>query len=158
MTLLPQDKIIAAQVEEAIRNGAALPRWGWPTPPCYNGAIGDGRISGWQRVWLARKLGLLNQAAVCGVCRDAQPAHFHCEIYARPLTSQSVCRSCHFHIHRRFKKPAEWEARVGDLPVTAWVRALLTIELGRATMLQVADEEDVFAALTKISQKKDRPD
>lgn len=144
----PDDILIEREVESAIASGHLLPRWGWAVPQSYNGSTGHERIAGWQKVRIAEHLGLLRRGQFCSVCHIAKVEHWHHEIYARPMTAMSVCRSCHFHVHRRFVDPDRWHAflseraRAGD-----WTLSLRTVELDRHEASRIAASPDIFAAL-----------
>lgn len=144
------DLAIERAVDEAIAQGAFLPRWGWPTPRAYNGATGAERIRGWQKVAVARNLGLIARTDLCDVCSRPAGSMRHGEIYARPLAARPICRSCHFKVHRRFGDPVGWQQFLSTNPAADWVHSLLTRELSRAEMLEVADQPDVFAALRRL--------
>lgn len=146
----PHDLEIERAVDEAIAQGAFLPRWGWPTPRSYNGATGAERITGWQKVAVARNLGLIARTAPCDVCGQSAGSMRHGEIYARPLAAQPICRACHFKVHRRFVDPVGWEQFMSPMPAADWVHSLLTRELSRPEMLEVARQPDVFAALRHL--------
>lgn len=146
----PHDLEIERAVSDAIAQGAFLPRWGWPTPRSYNGATGAERIAGWQKVAVARNLGLIARTAPCDVCCQPAGSQRHGEIYARALAARPVCRPCHFNIHRRFRDPDRWMEFLSAMPAADWVHSLLTRELSRAEMLEVAQQSDVFAALERM--------
>lgn len=150
MDYMPHDLEIERAVDEAIAQGAFLPRWGWPTPRSYNGATGAERIAGWKKVAVARNLGLIARSAPCDVCGQPAGSARHGEIYARPLAARPICRSCHFRLHRRFGDPVGWEQFLSAMPAADWVYSLLTRELSRAEMLEVARQPDVFAALRRM--------
>lgn len=152
----PADIHIQSAVEQAIADGAFPPRWGWPTPQSYNGATGEERIAGWQKVAVARSLGLIARTSKCTVCGAPAGGMRHSEIYARPLMAQPICRSCHLKVHRRFKDPERWLAFIDTVPASDWVYCLLTREISRSEMLEIAREPDVFAALASINQREGR--
>ena len=77
---VPPDILMQRAVERAIRNGASLPKWGWPTPRPYNGATGDERIRGWQITWLATRLGHLASPRACSVRGSKSNVHRHSEL------------------------------------------------------------------------------
>lgn len=144
----PPDILTEQEVDRAIAAGFRLPRWGWPTPGPYNGAKGVERIVAWQKVRVAQFLGLIEEEHHCGLCRSREAAHLHGEIYFRPLAVRAICRSCHFHIHKRFQRPDLWVMKMAAFPGAAeWVRALRTIELSRSEALAIAGCPDVFAAI-----------
>lgn len=151
---LPPDQIIEAKVDVAISGGHPLPRWGWKVPRSYNGFTGHERISGWQKVVIARRLGFLVNDAPCGVCGAPNAPQRHGEIYSRPLTAQPICRSCHYHVHRRFREPDQWLERIASLPAAKWVHALPLVELTRMEALQIARALDVFDALAERIQSR----
>ena len=146
---LPPDRIIEAQVDAAIMEGFPLPRWGWKVPRPYNGSTGPERIAGWQKVVVARRIGLLANDEPCGVCGTSDAPQRHGEIYARPLTAQPICRSCHYHVHRRFREPEQWQERLSTMPAAQWAHALPLVELTRVEALQIAEAVDVFEALAR---------
>jgi len=141
----PPDILIEREVDRAIENGFRVPRWGWPIPGPYNGATGHERIIGWQKVRVAEDLGLLGTRQQCGLCRALAAPQKHVENYFRPLTSQSICRSCHFHIHRRFKQPHEWRTRVMQaVNADDWIARLLTVEMTRNEAMLMAMQWNVW--------------
>lgn len=145
----PEDILIEREVDRAIANGCRVPRWGWPIPGPYNGSTGSERVVGWQKVRVAEDLGLLVARNGCGLCRAPDAPQWHAEVYARSLTSRPVCRSCHFHIHSRFKRPHKWCARVELAPYAeTWVRQLRLVELSREQAMQIAMCRDVWAGLS----------
>ena len=144
----PNDQIVERQVNDAIKGGMALPRWGWPVPRSYNGATGKERIAGWQKVLIAERLGLLPPRGCCSLCAVTVAEQRHTELYFRPIMSMPVCRSCHFAIHRRFNDPRRWQAFLAQRNcASSWSNALRTIELGREDALRISAAHDVFAAL-----------
>lgn len=146
---VPPDIVIERAVDEIIQAGHPLPRWGWPVPGPYNGATGLERVGAWQKVRIAERCGLLDRPRDCCLCRKEDAAHRHAEIYHRPLTSQPVCRSCHFHIHRRFARPDDWCELLQRHPdAQPWVKALRITELSRSEALRIAQRPDVFVALS----------
>lgn len=146
----PTDLLLEQEVDRAIAGGAFVPRWGWPTPRAYNGATGEERIAGWRKVAVARNLGLLPRAGKCEVCCVNEANGSHSEIYHRCMTTKPICRSCHFKVHRRFKDPDRWLAFIVTVPAADWAYAVLTRELSRSEMLEVAQERDVFEALRHL--------
>lgn len=105
-------------------------------------------LIGWQKVRVAQFLGLLEEEEHCGLCRCREAAHQHGEIYFRPLVVRPICRSCHFHIHKRFQRPDLWATKLAEFPGAAkWVRSLRTVELSRSEALAIARCIDVFAAI-----------
>lgn len=129
---IPADVAALVKVDEAIRNGHRLPRWGWPVPGAYNGATGAERVRGWEATWIARKIGLLPWPEHCSICARGSGLGFHAELYGRPLLVKPVCRSCHFHIHRRFRNPDRWQSFVGEWPDIAWLARIPVVELCRS--------------------------
>lgn len=146
----PHDIVIEQAVDDAIAQGAFVPRWGWSTPRSYNGATGEERIAGWKKVAVARNLELIAKTAACEVCGRPAGSARHGEVYARPLMAKPICRSCHFKVHRRFGDPDGWERFLSTMPAADWVHSLLTRELSRSEMLGIAKEPDVFAALRDL--------
>lgn len=144
----PQDILIEREVDQAIANGFRVPRWGWPIPGPYNGATGHERVAGWQKVRVAEDMGLLTRRERCGLCRAPDAHQRHGEFYFRPLTSRPICRSCHFHVHARFKRPENWSALVQRMPdAEPWVHLLRPVELSREQAMRIAMQSDVWAAL-----------
>lgn len=143
----PPDQVIEAQVDVAISDGYPLPRWGWPTPRTYNGATGEERVRGWQKVQIGKRLGLLTLSPTCDVCASQSAQGSHTCIYFRPMTTKPVCKSCHFAIHRRFSDPDKWLERLAHLPAARWVHAIPLVELTRTEALEIAKAFDVFDAL-----------
>lgn len=149
----PPDILIEQAVDRAVAAGFCLPRWGWPTPGPYNGATGRERVLGWQKVRVAQYLGILANSGPCGLCGSRQAAHLHGENYFRALLVKEICRSCHFHIHKRFQRPDLWAAKLSQFPsAQSWVRALRTTELSRLEALAISRKPDVFAALAQPNQ------
>lgn len=150
---VPPDIAIEKAVDRAISEGLRLPRWGWPTPGPYNGATGRERIVGWQKVRIAQYLGLLKNSEGCGLCGSREAAHLHAELYFRALLVKSICRSCHFHIHKRFQRPDLWAEKLAQFPsARSWVRALREVELSRNEALAFCRHPDAFAALSRTGQ------
>lgn len=129
---VPPDILAQQEVEQAIRNGASLPRWGWPTPRPYNGATGVERIHGWQITLIARRVGLLAPPRACSVCGKTSHLHFHSELYGRPLLAKPICRSCHFHVHRRFRRPDDWQSFLAGRHTGNWTQRIPVRELTRS--------------------------
>ena len=141
----PHDILTEREVDRVIENGFRVPRWGWPIPGPYNGATGHERIIGWQKVRVADDLGLLGTRRRCGLCCAPDAPQRHAENYFRPLTSRPICRSCHFHIHRRFKQPDEWRARVlQEVNADDWIARLLTVEMTRDEAMLMAMQWNVW--------------
>lgn len=139
----PQDVLLQREVEAAIRSGAPLPKWGWPMPKPYNGASGAERIRGWQVVRIAARLGLIEQPRACSVCGRRSSIHRHSELYGRPLLAKPICKSCHFHVHRRFRSPDEWQAFLSRHS-QGWVSRLPLRELDRDKALALQKMQDPF--------------
>lgn len=145
---IPPDIVIERIVDQAIAGGRRLPRWGWPMPGPYNGSLGWERVAGWQKVRIAEDLGLWGGSHRCGLCGVPDAPHKHAEFYFRPLTSRPICRSCHFHIHSRFKRPNEWRVRLEQAPdAEEWVRQLGRVELSREQAMRIAILPDVWSGL-----------
>ena len=133
------DMVILSKVEDAVRNGARLPRWGWPIPPSYNGATGQERIAGWQRLHLAQDQGWIPRPISCSICYCAIRLHAHTENYFRPLLVQPICQRCHFCLHRRFRSRDPWLALLVRAPPSAdWARKIGLDELTRTTAIFLA--------------------
>lgn len=146
----PPDILIERTVDQAMANGCRVPRWGWPTPAAYNGATGLERVIAWQKIRIAEDMGLLGASHRCGLCHAVNAPQWHTEIYFRPITSKPICRSCHLHVHQRFKRPAEWRARVlRAAHAEAWIGQLRTVEVTRDEAMQIAGHSDVWVALSQ---------
>lgn len=147
----PIDIQIERQVDQAIRDGHSLPRWGWALPAPYNAHTGAERVFGWQKMMIAERLGLMAKRGTCTVCRSRTADHRHTENYFRPMVSPATCRSCHFHVHRRFRDPSGWRSFVDQMGhASDWVSDLRVFELDRAQAEAVAREVDIFAALRAL--------
>lgn len=158
---VPPDILIKQAVDRAILAGLALPRWGWPVPRAYNGFLGAERIAGWQRLRIAERLGLIAFGPQCAICKEAIASQKHVEIYSRWATVIPVCRSCHFHIHRRFVDPSGWQNLLHRCRTEIrWANALGTTELSRAEADIIAEKPDVLAALAarNLLEQFGRPD
>lgn len=148
---VPIDIRIERQVDQAIRDGHSLPRWGWALPAPYNAHFGAERVFGWQKMMIAERLGLMAKRGTCSVCRSRPADHRHTEIYLRPMVSPAICRSCHFQVHRRFREPASWRSFVDQMAhASDWISDLRTFELDRAQAEAVARQPDIFAALRAL--------
>lgn len=145
---LAPDIVKLVQVTDAISGGMRLPRWGWPVPGPYNGATGAERIWGWQMTWVANRTGLLPWPERCSVCTKTTNLGLHAELYGRPLLVKAVCRSCHFHIHRRFKASAPWQAYVAKWSHIDWITRLPVTELSREAASALETEFDPFGLTT----------
>lgn len=144
---LPEDVLIEHKVDEAIREGFTLPRWGWKVPAAYNGSTGAERVLGWQKVRIAEMLGLLPSQGRCSGC-GGEAAHKHCELYQRPITSLDVCRSCHFQVHRRFAHPDRWLSFLDQcVEPQSWFRWFSLRPLSRKEAFRIASEADPISAL-----------
>ncbi len=136
---LGADVEIERLVDHEIARGCPLPRWGWPIPGSYNGATGEERISGWQKVRIACRKGWLPEASACSICgRGGSGLHFHTENYFIPLLTMPICRSCHYRVHRRFSDPHGWVGFLLAHPSCLWIAAISRIELSRHQSLLLA--------------------
>ena len=146
---LPPDMLVERQVDEAIAAGVPVPRWGWPIPRSYNGFTGRERVLGWQKLRVAQRLGLAQREPMCSVCWTAEATQNHTELYARPIISMDVCRSCHFRIHRRFVDPGQWRALLRQRGHEAnWASSLRIVELDRQEAMRIASAHGIFNALS----------
>ena len=141
---VPEDVRRQREVEEAIRRGAFVPRWGWAVPRSYNGYTGAERIRGWQIIRVAQRMGLLERPRACSVCGRTSHLHHHSELYGRPLLSQPICKSCHFHVHRRFRLPDQWQTFVRQYDDCQWVARIATTELTRTEALALEGQISPF--------------
>lgn len=140
---ITNDRRIEAEVDEIIRNGAKLPRWGWPVPAPYNGATGRERIYVWQQNRIGDLAGLLSPLGQCSVCEQRPADGRHGEIYFRPFALVDICRSCHARIHRRFSNPARWEAFLEEVVARdGWAHSLLTVQINRDEALRIAEQDN----------------
>ncbi len=140
----PPDVALELRVTEAIAAGARLPRWGWPLPGPYNGATGQERVAGWQLVHLAELLGWLVRPRSCSVCQDSRRLHLHTENYFRPMCVRTVCQTCHFCLHRRFRSPGRWLAMAAGAPASGdWARRIALSELTREAAMCNAAQPDL---------------
>ncbi len=147
MTNLPpgiiNDREIEAEVDEIIRRGAKLPRWGWPVPAPYNGATGRERIEVWEKNYIGNQAGLLPPLGQCSACQKRPADGRHGEIYFRPFALVDICRSCHARIHRRFGNPARWEAFLEEVVARdGWAHSLLTVQIDREEALWIAAQDN----------------
>lgn len=91
----------------------------------YNGFSPTERTWGAKRIRAAVARGELKLAAMCSVCeRSDVPLAFHSEDYRQPLSAITVCRSCHYAIHIRFRRPEWWLARIAKLDARGWFQFL----------------------------------
>lgn len=151
------DRDIEAEVNDIIRKGASLPRWGWPVPAPYNGATGHERIYVWQQNRIGDIAGLLPPLGLCSVC-EARPADGrHGEIYFRPFALVDICRSCHARIHRRFGNPARWEAFLEEVVARdGWARSLLTVQIERNEALAIAAQDEWLGGISSLRADRAR--
>ena len=148
---IANDREIEAEVDEIIRKGASLPRWGWPVPAPYNGATGRERIKVWQINRVGDLAGLLPPLGQSSIC-DKRPADGrHGEIYFRPFALVDICRSCHARIHRRFGNPARWQAFLEEVVGRdGWAHSLLTVQIERDVALQIAAQDNWLEGIRSL--------
>ena len=145
------DREIEAEVDEIIRKGAKLPRWGWPVPAPYNGATGRERIYVWQQNRIGDLAGLLPPLGQCSVCQKRPADGRHGEIYFRPFALVDICRSCHARIHRRFGNPARWEAFLEEVVARdGWGHSLLTVQVEREEALRIAEKDNWLEGIKSL--------
>ena len=150
----PQDVLIEREVDNAIREGFVLPRWGWKTPAPYNGATGAERVLGWQKIRIAELLGLLSPRGRCSGCGNVAE-HRHTEIYQRALFSLGACRACHFQVHRRFARPERWRDFLAErVEPQSWFRSFPVAPLTREEAVWIAAEDDLVRALSRYSEDR----
>ena len=148
----PEDVLIRRRVDAAIRAGFPLPRWGWKTPAPYQGASGAERVRAWQKVMVAEQLGLMPPRERCSGCGEAAD-HFHHEIYLRELSCQPVCRSCHYHVHKRFARPQHWLLFLNErVEPQSWFWAFSLAPISRQDAIEIASEADLVSALRRFSE------
>lgn len=145
------DREIEAEVDEIICKGAKLPRWGWPVPAPYNGAIGCERIYVWQQNRIGDLAGLLPPLGQCSICEKRPADGRHGEIYFRPFALVDVCRSCHARVHRRFGNPARWEAFLEEVVARdGWAQSLLTVQIERQEALRIAEQRNWLEGINSL--------
>lgn len=127
----PGDVKIQARIEQAIAEGHSVPRWGFPMLRPFNGYSGPERVRGWQITRVGGTMGLISWPNRCSICDAADRIGLHSELYGRPLLSQPICRSCHFHVHRRFRQPERWQAFLRQHGHLGWARRVGVKELTR---------------------------
>lgn len=138
MTTTPPDLAVERRVDALIAQGCRLSRWGWPTPGPYNGATGQERIRGWQKLNLACRRDWIPWPHTCSVCGLASGLHYHSENYFRPLLVQPICRSCHYRVHRRFSEPSRWLAFLSGHENVSWIAMIAMEQLTRAQAITLA--------------------
>jgi len=147
----PIDIQIERQVDIMIQRGCALPRWGWAVPSSYNGATGHERIAAWQKMIVAERFGLVGPRGTCTVCYACEAEARHHEIYARGILAMSICKSCHFHLHRRFRDPGRWALFLAQsVSADSWATKIKLFELDRHAAIRIAHHPDIFAALAEL--------
>lgn len=101
-------------VEASVASGSEeYPQWRYPPLKPYLGYSGQQRVAAWQRIWVARRLGLMPAPTCCSICRRLTArGQYHNEDYSRPLDAKPVCPRCHFAVHLRFNAPERWNALV----------------------------------------------
>jgi hypothetical protein len=152
--VLPMDVALGVRVDEAIAAGARLPRWGWPTPGPYNGATGQERVSGWQRLYLAEAAGWLDRPASCSICGRSGRIHLHTENYFRALFARALCQQCHFCLHRRFRSPQRWLSLIAAAPASVeWVYRVGMIELTREAAIALSQRSDPWSVDWHVRQR-----
>ena len=149
----PPDVVIQRATEAALREGATPPRWGWPIPGPYNGASGAIRVRGWQLIKIAQGLDILGCPEACSVCGRRSSIGLHSELYGRPMLVHEICRSCHFHVHQRFKRPERWKHFLGGCPDGNWVHRLGWEELSRPEANALEQQPDPMGLLSASSCK-----
>ncbi len=78
----------------------------------YNGYTGDERIRAWQFGWWCDAMGIKEKATRCDICGSTQGVQYHSEDYYSIFSAPSVCKGCHYVLHRRFREPRMWYAFV----------------------------------------------
>ena len=100
------------------------PIWKWKTLPTYNGFTHEERVLSWQVGWLLRRLGALHIHGQCDLCGVTDGLTLHSEDYRDIERALTLCKPCHFAIHRRFRSPSIVRGRVGFGLVPPWATAL----------------------------------
>jgi hypothetical protein len=146
------DQRIEQLVDLAIERGDAKPpRWGWPIPGPYNGATGAERVIGWQKLQIACRRGWMPWPTLCSICGHDRHIGYHVENYFRSLFAHAVCKSCHFHIHRRFRSPDAWQVFIGRFRPELWVNGVNTAYNPREFWMQMASKANPTVALPSAS-------
>lgn len=119
---LPVRPISAAK---NLLDGYEPPVWRYPILGPYNGFTGEQRVRTWQLgTWLRRR-GLLTLASACDLCGGSIRLGRHSENYADVQRALTICGGCHLVLHRRFRQPARWQAKLHQLSlVPEWALAL----------------------------------
>lgn len=141
------DRAIEARIDLLLRTGTVPPSWNYPTPRPYNGASGDMRVLGWQKIQIACRKGILSWPKKCSVCGSTKALQYHNENYFRPLNARPICQACHRTLHRRFRYPSPWMALVyANKFDGAWFARIALTELTTEQALTLAALPDPMDA------------
>lgn len=100
--------------------------WKWPRMPIYNGFTHEERVKGWQCLcWLIDN-NLLPKPTRCVISGATDRLQYHCEDYYHPWTAVPLTQPIHLALHRRFTRPAAWQAVVDRYSVSGdeWFASL----------------------------------
>jgi hypothetical protein len=105
----------------------------------YNGFSGAERRrrSGLTRLLQARNI--VARPQVCALCGSEKNVGYHGENYFDAWSMIPICPGCHGTLHRRFKAPEKWLARLDafqDSPAIEEFRALPLVEVNYAAWLR----------------------
>lgn len=90
----------------------------WPLLKPYGGFTGEERRRGGQlAVWLLAA-GCIAKPKHCDVCGSKSGVGFHSESYYHVARYASLCRRCHFALHRRHFEWDQWRRIVDAAAVT----------------------------------------
>lgn len=104
----------------------SLRHWKWPRMPIYNGFTHEERVKGWQ--WLCWQIdnNRLPKPTKCVISGATDRLQYHCEDYYHPWTAVALTQPIHLALHRRFTRPAEWQAIVDRYAISGkeWFASL----------------------------------
>lgn len=100
--------------ELAAARGLKPRDWKWKPLKIYNGFTHEQRVCKWQAVDLLIRMGLKEPASalhcnICGKTSNEAALSYHSEDYSSLTGDYPLCKSCHFHIHGRFRTPSAWQ-------------------------------------------------
>lgn len=125
------DQLVERMVDDAIAQGRVTPpEWVWPLTKPYNGASGEQRVLGWQKVKVAMTMRLMPWPKQCSICLvSGKGMQYHNENYFRPLQAKPICPGCHRTLHRRYREPRPWRMLVARCNYEgAWFADLPMVE------------------------------
>lgn len=118
--------------ELAASRGLKPREWKWKPLKIYNGFTHEQRVRKWQAVDLLIRMGLKQPASalrcdICGATAKEATLSYHSEDYSSLTGDYPLCKSCHYHIHARFRAPYFWQCiieKYGD--GTRWFERLIS--------------------------------